>query len=123
LQTSAGGAITVNPNATIALTSGTGTNFQTICNNNLITNITYLISGGGTGANVVGLPSGVTGNYNSDTLTISGTPLETGTYNYIVYTTGICSQDSASGTITITTNPTASISYIDSSFVHLFHKL
>jgi len=116
LQTSAGGAITVNPNATIALTSGTGTNFQTICNNNLITNITYLISGGGTGANVVGLPSGVTGNYNSDTLTISGTPLETGTYNYIVYTTGICSQDSASGTITITTNPTASISYIDSSF-------
>lgn len=115
-QTSAGGTIIVNPNTSIILTSGVGTNFQTICNNNQITNITYLISGGGTGANVTGLPSGVTGNYNTDTLTISGTPLGAGTYNYTVNTTGICSQDSASGTIIITTNPTASISYIDSSF-------
>ena len=37
----ANGSITVNPNNTITLTSAAGTNAQTLCINNAITNITY----------------------------------------------------------------------------------
>ncbi|MBK7710494.1 MAG: hypothetical protein IPJ37_05810 [Bacteroidales bacterium] len=55
--------LTVNPNAAIALTSGAGTNIQSPCINSPITNITYLVTGGGTGAGVAGLPAGVTGSF------------------------------------------------------------
>ena len=46
------GTITVNANSTISLSSAVGTNAQTICINNAITNITYAIGGGATGASI-----------------------------------------------------------------------
>ena len=104
--------VTVNPNATITLTSGAGTNIQSLCVNNAITNITYSISGGGTGAGVTGLPTGVTGSYNAGVFTISGTPSVTGTFNYTVTTTGTCTQATATGTITV--NPNATITLTSS---------
>jgi gliding motility-associated-like protein len=99
--------VTVDPNATIALTSGAGTNIQLVCVNTTITTITYSVSGGGTNATATGLPAGLTGTYAGATFTISGTPTVTGTFNYTVTTTGTCAQTSTSGTITV--NPDAVI--------------
>ena len=100
-----GGTITVNPDATIQLTSAPGTDNQSLCTYVAITPITYAIGGGGTGAYATGLPAGVTGVYNSGILTITGTPAATGTYNYTVHTTGTCQQTTASGNITTSPVP------------------
>jgi len=104
------GTITVAPNATILLTSGLGSDNQTLCENTLLTPITYSIGGGGTGASVVGLPSGVSGSYLAGTFTISGTPTTTGVFNYTVTTTGTCVQIIANGTITVMPDATLSLS-------------
>jgi gliding motility-associated-like protein len=98
--------LTVNPNAAITLTSGAGTNIQTRCINTPISNITWSVTGGGTGATVAGLPSGVTGSYSAGIYTISGTPNVSGTFNYTVTTTGTCTQTTATGRITVTPNNT-----------------
>lgn len=95
------GSIQVNPAATIALTSGAGSNTQTVCVNSSISPITYSISGGGTGATVSGLPAGLTGTYSGGTLTISGAASLVGTYSYTVTTTGTCAQVTANGSITV----------------------
>ncbi len=91
--------IVENPNATIALSSGSST--QTVCISTPITNIEYTIGGGGTGAEVTGLPSGVSGLYSGGTFTISGSPSQSGTYNYTVTTTGTCTQATATGILTV----------------------
>ncbi len=104
--TSAAATLTVNPNATIVLTSGSGTNTQTACINTPVTNITYNVSGA-TGATFAGLPSGVNGSYNSGVVTISGTPGASGTFNFTVTPTGGCGNAVATGTITV--NPNATI--------------
>ena len=94
------GTITVNPDAIITLTSGVGTNNQTLAINKPISNITYSVMGGGTGAVVIGLPIGVIGNYNAGVFTISGSPSVSGTFNYAITTTGTCNK-TATGTITV----------------------
>ena len=70
----------MNPDATITLTSVPGTEAQTVCVNTPITDITYTIGGGGTGAGVTGLPTGVTGSYLAGVFTITGSPSVTGTF-------------------------------------------
>jgi hypothetical protein len=55
--------IVVNPGPTISLATLPATTNQTVCNNAAISNIAYNIGGSGTGANVSGLPAGVTGAY------------------------------------------------------------
>ena len=104
------GTIIVNADATISLSSMTGSDGQTICINNAINGISYAIGGGGTGAQVVGLPDGVTGNYNAGVFTISGAPTVSGTFNYTVTTTGPCVTPSLSGTITVNANSTINLS-------------
>jgi len=108
IQTSSTGSITVNADAAISLTSGTGSNIQSVCINTAISNISYNITGGGTGGTVTGLPAGVNGVFSGGILTINGTPTVTGTFNYTINTTGNCIQTSATGTITV--NPDATIS-------------
>jgi uncharacterized delta-60 repeat protein len=81
------GSITVTLNNTITLTSGTSSDNQAVCINTTITNITYSTTGA-TGANVSGIPPGVTGSFTSNTVTISGTPTLSGTFNYTVTLTG-----------------------------------
>ena len=95
-----------NPNAVITLTSVPATNAQSICINTAITNITYSVTGGGTGAGVTGLPTGVNGVYNTGVFTISGTPTVSGTFNYTITTTGTCTQKTATGTIIVNALPT-----------------
>ncbi|MFN5986790.1 MAG: hypothetical protein ACK42B_07880, partial [Chitinophagaceae bacterium] len=63
----------------IKLSSSTGTDSQSICVNTAITSITYTTTGA-TGATFSGLPSGVTGTWSSNRVTISGTPTVTGTF-------------------------------------------
>lgn len=103
--------VTVNQNATISLSSVAGSGAQTLCINNAITDITYAIGGGGTGANLTGtLPAGVTGSYNAGVFTITGTPAQSGTFNYTVTTTGPCVKPALSGSITVQANSTISLS-------------
>ena len=92
--------ITVNPINTITLTSGVGTNNQTVCVNTPITTITYSTTSA-TGATFTGLPTGVTGSWSSDVVTISGTPSTSGTFNYTVTLTGGCGTVTANGTLTV----------------------
>jgi len=98
-------------NPIITLTSAAGSNIQTDCVKAAITPITYVVGHGAAGAIVTGLPSGVTGTYNSVnfTFTLSGTPTVSGTFNYTVTTTGpgTCVNAIASGTITVNSIPAA----------------
>lgn len=91
--------------ATIGLSSATGTDAQAICTNAAIVPITYAVGGGGTNATVAGLPSGLSDAFASGTLTISGTPTQTGTFNYTVTTSGGCGPEEALGSITINDLP------------------
>ncbi len=92
---------------TIALTSGAGTDAQAVCDNAAITNITYATTGA-TGANVTGLPTGVSGSWMANVVTISGTPTVGGTFNYTVTLTGGCGTVSTTGSITVNPAPTVS---------------
>ncbi|HNW89764.1 MAG TPA: gliding motility-associated C-terminal domain-containing protein [Bacteroidales bacterium] len=96
------GTITVTPNNTLTLTGG-GT--QTKCINTAITPSTYSTTGA-TGATVTGLPPGVTGNWASNVVNITGEPTVTGTFTYTVTLTGGCGTVSTTGTITVSPNMT-----------------
>jgi len=94
--------ITVLDSNIITLTSGSEN--QTVPRNTAMTDITFSTAGA-TGARFRGLPSGVTGIWAANTVTISGTPVATGTYRYIVDMVGGCpvgKGNSDTGTITVT---------------------
>ncbi|WP_335976423.1 HYR domain-containing protein [Gaetbulibacter jejuensis] len=101
--------MTVTPDATISLTSAN--NNQTICNGDSLVNITYNIANA-TGATITGIPTGISGSYNSGVFTISGTPSQIGTFNYTVTPTG-CGGNTATGTITV--GPDATITLLSGS--------
>jgi gliding motility-associated-like protein len=90
--------ITVKPQNTIVLTSSDGTDSQTIYSGDAITEITYTATGA-TGATATGLPSGVSGTWDNEKFTLSGTPSELGTYTYTLTTTGGCGTSTVTGTI------------------------
>src|SRR5664280_1882772 len=94
----------------IALTSNTGSDAQTVCLNTAITDITYATVVA-TGATFTGLPTGVTGIWSTDVVTISGTPSESGSFPYtITLTGGGCSSITAAGIITVTADNTIILS-------------
>ncbi len=95
------GSITINPDATIALS--TGNNGQTVCISSPVQDIKYAVNGGATNAQIIAgaLPSGVSGSYLNGVFTISGTPTEAGVFNYTIGTSGTCAQTSISGTMTV----------------------
>jgi hypothetical protein len=95
------GTIIVNPGNTITLTSGPGTNNQSICFGEAIANITYTTTGA-TDATITGLPAGVSGSWVANTITISGTPSVTGTFTYTINLIGGCGIVETTGTINIT---------------------
>lgn len=101
--------VTITADNTITLTSTAGTEAQSVCINTAITNITYLTTGA-TGASFSGLPTGVTGNWTADVVTISGTPTASGVFNYAVTLTGGCGNITASGSITSAPNNTITLS-------------
>ena len=102
--------VTVNPSASLSLTSILGTDAQTVCSGASVTPVTYAV-GGATGASATGLPAGVNGVFNAGVFTISGTPTAAaGTYNYTVTTSGGCGVATANGSITI--NGALSATYV-----------
>ncbi|MFN8244573.1 MAG: PKD-like domain-containing protein, partial [Ferruginibacter sp.] len=105
------GTINVSANNTLTLSSAPGTDAQTVCINAPLVNITYNTTGA-TGASFAGLPSGVTGNWAANVVTISGAPTTTAgsPFNYTVTLTGGCGTTTANGTITVTPNNTISLS-------------
>ena len=104
------GTIIVTPLPTVALSSATGTDAQTVCKNVAATNITYAVTNA-TSASVSGLPGGVSGTYNAGVFTISGTPTASGIFTYTVTTSGGCSPAAtATGSITVTATPTLALS-------------
>lgn len=93
--------MTVAPSSTIAVTSASGTNAQTVCANTSIMPITYSTTGA-TGATVTNLPTGVTGSWSGNVVTISGTPTVAGaTLTYTVALTGGCGTVNETGMITV----------------------
>jgi hypothetical protein len=100
-----GGCGNVNATGTITVTAantaGAASAASTQCVNTVMTNITHSTTGAtGIGA-ATGLPTGVTANWASNVITISGTPSTIGTFNYSIPLTGGCGSVSATGTITV----------------------
>ena len=93
----------------MTLSSAVGTDAQTKCISTAITNITYATTGA-TGATVTGLPTGVSGSWAANVVTISGTPSVAGTATYTVTLTGGCGAITTTGTITVTANNTVTLS-------------
>ncbi len=97
------GTITVTPN----MTAGAASSTPTLCINTALTNITHPTTGATGIGSASGLPAGVSAAWASNTITISGTPTASGTFNYSIPLTGGCSSANATGTITVTPNNTA----------------
>ena len=90
--------VVVNPTNTV----GNASTNPTLCVNTAISpNITFTTSGA-TGIGVAtGLPAGVTATFAGNTITVSGTPTASGTFNYSIPLTGGCGNFNATGTITV----------------------
>lgn len=88
--------------STFSLTSSSNTNAQTVCVNNSITPITYT-TGGVISATVTGLPSGISGSFSNNLVTINGTPTSVGNYTFTVnlVASGCAGSNSFTGTIRV----------------------
>jgi len=106
-------AVTVNPAATLELTSGMQD--QNLCYGETLTTIVFTYGGGANGASVSGLPAGMEWNTdaNAHQILISGTPTTAGTYAYTITTTGVtspCTNITITGTIIVYQQLTATVS-------------
>ena len=95
------GTIIVNTNNSASAPSST----PTLCINSTLTPITHNTTGTSGIGSPIGLPTGVTAIWFNNTITISGTPTATGTFNYSIPLTGGCGQANATGTITVNSLP------------------
>uniref|UniRef100_UPI0037C0C513 choice-of-anchor L domain-containing protein n=1 Tax=Flavobacterium sp. TaxID=239 RepID=UPI0037C0C513 len=102
-----GGCGTVNATGTIEInvdnTVTAASSIPALCTNVTLTPITHTTTGATGIGTPTGLPVGVTATWVSDTITISGTPTASGTFNYSIPLTGGCGTVNATGTITVTT--------------------
>ncbi|WPO79905.1 T9SS sorting signal type C domain-containing protein [Flavobacterium sp. KACC 22761] len=101
------GTITVNANVGVSAASSS----QTLCVGTPMTNITHTTTGGVTGIGTPNpaLPAGVTASWASNTITISGTPSASGTFNYSIPVLGCGTTVNATGTITVNANNTITL--------------
>ena len=101
-----GGCGTVNATGTITVTAantaGAASSTPTLCISNVLTNITHTTTGATGIGSATGLPAGVSAAWASNTITISGIPTVTGTFNYSIPLTGGYGSVNATGTITVT---------------------
>ena len=102
--------ITEIPLNTFSLTSGAGTNNQSVCIGAAMTDITFSTTGATGIGTPSGLPAGVTASWAANTITISGTPTESGIFGYSIPLTGGCGTVSATGTLTVNGLPTITVS-------------
>ncbi len=92
------GVLTVNPTNTASSASSS----PTLCINTALTAITHTTAGATGIGSPTGLPTGVTASWSSNTISITGTPTATGTFNYSIPLTGGCGSVNATGTIIVT---------------------
>ncbi len=97
--------ITTTVNATNTVSAASST--PTLCINTSLTAITHTTTGATGIGTATGLPAGVTATWASNTITISGTPTASGTFNYNIPLIGGCGSVTATGTITVTPNSSA----------------
>ena len=71
------------------------------CVNSPMTTVTHTTTGATGIGSATGLPNGVTASWSSNTITISGTPTSSGTFNYTIPLTGGCGSVNATGTIIV----------------------
>jgi autotransporter-associated beta strand protein len=127
-----GGCDTVHATGTIKVvlvnTVSAASSTPTLCVNAVLANITHLTSGATGIGSVIGLPAGLMAKWASDTITISGTPTASGTFNYIIPLTGGCDSVNAKGTIIVTpantvsnasASPTLCVNTILTNITHL----
>jgi hypothetical protein len=107
------GTVTVNPTATLTLTSSPSSANQVVCFNSPISPISYSVGSGASGVSVAGLPLGISGSFNSGVFTIAGTATQTGTFPYTLITTGGCGSATLSGLIAV--NPVLELLFCDAS--------
>ena len=91
------GTIIVTPNNTV----GAASSSPTLCINTALTAITHTTTGATGIGTATGLPAGVSAAWASNTITITGTPTASGTFNYTIPLTGGCGSVNATGTITV----------------------
>jgi autotransporter-associated beta strand protein len=103
---------------TIGKVAGVASSTPTLCINTALTAITHTtINATGIGT-AIGLPAGVTASWAANTITISGTPTESGTFAYTIPLTGSCiGSADATGTITVNIAP-AGLTYDAASPVY-----
>ncbi len=101
--TRTGVTLTVTPDNTAGAPSST----PTLCINTALSAITHTTTGASGIGTPSNLPSGVSASWASSTITISGTPTASGTFNYSIPLTGGCGSVNATGTITVTAANTA----------------
>lgn len=89
--------IVVVANNTVAAASSS----PILCINTLMPNITHATTGTSGIGTVTGLPNGVTAAWASDVITVSGTPTESGIFNYTIALADGCGPAQATGTITV----------------------
>jgi gliding motility-associated-like protein len=80
----------IQPEATITVTSDVSTINQAVCQSGIIEPITFTIGGGSTGIETLVLPDNLVLDFDAGTgiYTISGAPVNFGTFNFNVVTTG-----------------------------------
>ena len=96
----------VPPTCNLTLTSASSTTNQIVCLGSPLTNIVYSSTGTVSNVTVSGLPTGLTSSYSNQVFTITGTPTQTGIFNYTVSTVGCTTNDTKSGTIRVIEVPT-----------------
>ncbi|MGL2999900.1 T9SS sorting signal type C domain-containing protein [Flavobacterium sp. RSSB_23] len=96
--------VTVSPNNTV----GSPSSSPNLCIGTLMTSITHTTTGATGIGTALGLPAGVSASWASNTITISGAPTASGTFNYSIALDGGCgSVLNATGTITVNPLPSA----------------
>lgn len=96
----------VPPTCNLTLTSASSTTNQIVCLGSPLTNIVYSTTGTVSNVTVSGLPTGLTSSYSNQVFTITGTPTQTGIFNYTVSTVGCTTNDTKTGTIRVIEVPT-----------------
>lgn len=89
-------------NVTPANTAGSASSSPKVCINTPIIAVTHSTTGATGIGTSTGLPAGVTASWSANTITISGTPTSSGTFNYSIPLTGGCGVVNATGTILVT---------------------
>jgi uncharacterized protein (TIGR02145 family) len=107
----------VNATGTITViapcAAGAASTTPTLRVNTALTPITHTTTSATGIGSATGLPSGVFASWDSNVITISGTPSASGNYNYTIPLTGIgCTSSNATGTITVAAAACGSVSSV-----------